>query len=212
MKNNIDYSLYVITDREIMSCESVEESVEQAVLGGAGIIQLREKNIASGEFFKTAERVKEICSRLGAALIINDRLDIALAAGADGVHLGQKDIPVEAARKIVGGKMIIGASTANVEEAIAAERAGADYIGVGAMFPTATKKDTRSVSPELLREICRRVKIPAVAIGGINTERVKALKGTGVKGAAVVSAVVAQGDIKAAAERMKKEILKYIGE
>lgn len=212
MKKDIDYSLYVITDRNLMSCETVEESVRDAILGGAGVIQLREKNITSGEFYKTALSVNEICKKYGAVLIINDRLDIAMTVGADGVHLGQKDIPVDAARKIAGKDMIIGASTANVQEAVLAQKLGADYIGVGAMFETGTKKDTRAVTPELLAEICSSVNIPAVAVGGLNIDRVSILKGTSVKGAAVVSAVIAQKDIISAAENMKKEILKYIGD
>lgn len=212
MKNKVDYSLYVVTDRNLMSCESVEESVEKAILGGAGIIQLREKGLTSRQFYETALKVKEICKRLGAVFVINDRMDIAMAVDADGVHLGQKDLPVDVARKILGKDKLIGASTATVEEAKEAERLGADYIGVGAMFSTGTKKDTRSVTPELLKEICSAVNIPAVAIGGLNLERVKVLKGTGVRGAAVVSAVVAKEDIKKAAEDMKREILKNIGE
>ena len=212
MKNKVDYSLYVVTDRNLMSCESVEESVEKAILGGAGIIQLREKDLTSRQFYETALKVKEICKRLGAVFVINDRMDIAMAVDADGVHLGQKDLPVDVARKILGKDKLIGASTATVEEAKEAERLGADYIGVGAMFSTGTKKDTRSVTPELLKEICSAVNIPAVAIGGLNLERVKVLKGTGVRGAAVVSAVVAKEDIKKAAEDMKREILKNIGE
>lgn len=212
MKNKVDYSLYVVTDRNLISCESVEESVEKAILGGAGIIQLREKDLTSRQFYETALKVKEICKRLGAVFVINDRMDIAMAVDADGVHLGQKDLPVDVARKILGKDKLIGASTATVEEAKEAERLGADYIGVGAMFSTGTKKDTRSVTPELLKEICSAVNIPAVAIGGLNLERVKVLKGTGVRGAAVVSAVVAKEDIKKAAENMKREILKNIGE
>lgn len=211
-KKKIDYSLYVVTDRSLMKSKSVEESVEKAILGGAGVIQLREKDITSRQFYETALKVKVVCDRLEAVFLINDRLDIAMAVDADGVHLGQKDLPVDVARKILGSGKIIGASTATVEEAKEAERLGADYIGVGAMFSTETKKDTRSVSPELLKEICSSINIPAVAIGGLKLEKIKALKDTGVSGAAVVSAVVAQEDIKKAAEAMKKEILKYIGE
>lgn len=212
MKKKIDYSLYVVTDRSLMKSKSVEECVEKAILGGAGVIQLREKDITSRQFYETALKVKAICDRLGAVFVINDRLDIAMAVDADGVHLGQKDLPVDVARKILGSDKIIGASTATIEEAKEAERLGADYIGVGAMFSTETKKDTRSVSSELLKEICSSISIPAVAIGGLKLEKIKALKDTGVSGAAVVSAVVAQEDIKKSAEAMKKEILKYIGE
>lgn len=197
-----DYSLYVITDRKLMTSETVEKSVELAVSGGAGIIQLREKNMESGEFYRTALKIKEILKGTEVPLIINDRLDVALAANADGVHIGQKDIPLPVVRKILGKDKIIGVSAATVSEAIQAEKDGADYLGTGAVFITNTKNNTRSVSYDLLKEITSSVNIPVVAIGGINKDNAIKLKGSGISGIAVISAVIAQADINKAAKNM----------
>ncbi len=202
-KKKIDYTLYLVTDREIMSCATVEESVERAIAGGASIVQLREKSCGSREFYELARRVKKITSARGVPLIINDRLDICLAADADGVHLGQKDIPCSVARKILGADKIIGVSAALPEEARQAELDGADYLGVGAVFTTSTKSDTRPVTPDIIRQIRASVSIPFVAIGGINSGNISRLYGLGINGAAVVSAVVAQNDIEAAAREIR---------
>ena len=202
-KKKIDYTLYLVTDRELMSCHTVEESVERAIAGGTSVVQLREKCCGSREFYELARRVKKITSDYGVPLIINDRLDICLAADADGVHLGQKDIPCSTARKILGADKIIGVSAALPEEARQAELDGADYLGVGAVFATSTKSDTRPVTPETIRQIRAAVTIPFVAIGGINLENISQLYGLGINGAAVVSAVVAHGDIEAAARKMR---------
>ncbi len=202
-KKKINYTLYLVTDREIMSCATVEESVERAIAGGASIVQLREKSCGSREFYELARRVKKITSARGVPLIINDRLDICLAADADGVHLGQKDIPCSVARKILGADKLIGVSAALPEEAIQAELDGADYLGVGAVFTTSTKSDTRPVTPDIIRRIRASVNIPFVAIGGINSWNISRLYGLGINGAAVVSAVVAQNDIEAAAREMR---------
>lgn len=200
---NIDYTLYLVTDRELMSCPTVEECVERAIAGGASVVQLREKSCTSREFYELAVRVKKITAALNVPLIINDRIDICLAADADGVHLGQKDIPCAAARKILGRDKIIGVSAALPEEARRAELDGADYLGVGAVFSTSTKSDTRPVTPEIIRQIRAAVDIPFVAIGGINKNNIPQLYGLGINGAAVVSAVAAQQDIEAAAREMR---------
>lgn len=202
-KKKIDYTLYLVTDRELMSCSTVEESVERAIAGGASVVQLREKSCGSREFYEMALRVKKITSAYHVPLIINDRLDICLAADADGVHLGQKDIPCTIARKILGADKIIGVSAALPEEARQAELDGADYLGVGAVFATSTKSDTRPVTPEIIRQIRAAVSIPFVTIGGINLDNISQLYGLGINGAAVVSAVVAQPDIEAAAREMR---------
>ena len=202
-KKKIDYTLYLVTDREIMSCATVEESVERAIAGGASIVQLREKSCGSREFYELARRVKKITSARGVPLIINDRLDICLAADADGVHVGQVDIPGSVARKILGADKIIGVSAALPEEARQAELDGADYLGVGAVFTTSTKSDTRPVTPDIIRQIRASVSIPFVAIGGINSGNISRLYGLGINGAAVVSAVVAQNDIEAAAREIR---------
>jgi len=201
MKRKIDYSLYLVTDRELMAASSIEECVERAVRGGCTIVQLREKTASSREFYETALRVRKITADLGVPLIINDRADIALAVNADGVHVGQDDLPLDAARRIMGEDAIIGASVNNLTEALAAM--GADYLGVGAMFATSTKTDADLASMDELRRIRAAVKIPIVAIGGINKNTVPLFAGTGIDGIAVVSAVVSQKDPGGAARELK---------
>lgn len=203
-KSRVNYALYLVTDRRLMSSETVEESVELAIEGGASVVQLREKDCTSREFYELALRVKKITAPRNVPLIINDRIDICLAANADGVHLGQKDLPCSEARKILGGDKIIGVSAALPEEARQAQADGADYLGVGAVFATGTKSDTRPVTPEIIREIRAAVTIPFVVIGGVNAENIGRLYGLGINGAAVVSAVVAQSDVTAAARTMRK--------
>ena len=203
-KSKIDYTLYLVTDRRLMSSKTIEDSVESAIEGGASVVQLREKDCTSREFYELAVRVKKITAPRKVPLIINDRIDICLAADADGVHLGQKDLPCAEARRILGSGKIIGVSAALPEEALRAQTDGADYLGVGAVFATGTKSDTRPVTPEIIREIRSAVTIPFVVIGGVNAENIKQLYGLGINGAAVVSAVVSQSDIAAAARTMRK--------
>ena len=208
MKHGIDYSLYLCTDRRLMTSPTIEASVESALRGGTTVIQLREKDCSSREFYELGLRVKKITDAYHAPLIINDRVDIALAVGAAGVHVGQGDLPCKVVREIVGPDMIVGVSAATLDEAVQAEQDGADYLGVGAMYATATKTDTRPVSMEELLKIRAAVKIPIVVIGGINKQTLGNFKGTGVDGLAVVSAIVAQPDPEAAARellRMWKE-------
>ena len=200
---SIDYTLYVCTDRDLMSSGTIEESVEKAIRGGAGVIQLREKNAPGRLFYEIAESVHSITERYGIPLIINDRVDIALAIGAEGVHVGQEDIPASAVRRIIGPDMILGVSASSVEEAVQAEHDGADYLGVGAMNPTATKRDADSVSIETLKAIRSAVSIPIVIIGGININTIEHYKGLGVDGLAVVSAVVSAPDPEKSAMELK---------
>lgn len=202
-KKDVDYTLYLVTDRRLMSSDTVEESVRLAVEGGASVVQLREKDCTSREFYELAVRVKKITAPRKVPLIINDRVDICLAADADGVHLGQKDIPCAKARKILGRDKIIGVSAALPDEARKAQADGADYLGVGAVFATGTKSDTRPVTPEIIREIRAAVTIPFVVIGGVNAENIGQLYGLGINGAAVVSAVVSQSDVTSAARAMR---------
>lgn len=202
-KSRADYTLYLVTDRRLMSSGTIEEAVTLAIEGGASVVQLREKDCSSREFYELALRVKEITAPRNVPLIINDRIDICLAANADGVHLGQKDLPCREARKILGSDKIIGVSAALPEEARQAQTDGADYLGVGAVFATGTKSDTRPVTPEIIREIRAAVTIPFVVIGGVNAENITQLYGLGINGAAVVSAVIAQNDIAAAAQAMR---------
>lgn len=203
-KQEIDYTLYLCTDRELMSTETIEEAVEQAVKGGCTVVQLREKDCSSLEFYETALRVKKITEQYHVPLIINDRVDIALAVNAEGVHVGQDDLPAASVRSILGEDKIIGVSAGNVEEAVKAWEDGADYLGVGAMHATSTKTDADVTTVEELKKICDTVHIPVVAIGGVNKNTLPELKGTGVDGIAVVSAVIAAQDIEKAARDLSE--------
>ena len=198
-----DYSLYIVTDRMRMSTKTLGEAVEQAIIGGCTLVQLREKDISSLDFYMLAVEMKKITDRYSIPLIINDRIDIAMAVGAAGVHIGQQDIPADIARKVIGKDMLLGVSAASVAEAIDAMKAGADYLGVGAMFPTGTKPDAGFVSMEELGRIRKAVDIPIVVIGGISRENAMLFRPMGVDGLAVVSAVIAQPDIKASAADLK---------
>ena len=198
-----DYSLYLVTDRMLMRTKTLGEAVEQAVIGGCTMVQLREKEILSLDFYVLASEMKKITDRYGIPLIINDRIDIAMAVGAAGVHIGQKDIPADIARKLISKDMLLGVSTASVAEAVNAAKAGADYLGVGAMFPTGTKPDAGFVSMEELGRIRKAVDIPIVVIGGISKENAMLFQPMGIDGLAVVSAVIAQPDIKKSAADLK---------
>ncbi|HEX3037377.1 MAG TPA: thiamine phosphate synthase [Oscillospiraceae bacterium] len=202
MKRKVDYSLYLCTDRDLMTTATVEEAVEQAILGGCTLIQLREKNCSSREFYETACKVKQVTDRYHVPLIINDRVDIALAVNADGVHVGQSDLPCKVLRKILGDDKIIGVSAGNLEAAVQAEQDGADYLGVGAMFATGTKTDAKVISMDNLLEIRKAVQIPIVVIGGINLKTAPAFSNIGIDGLAVVSAVIAQPNITEAARKL----------
>ena len=199
---NTDYTIYPVTDREALKGCSLEDAVIHTILGGAKIIQLREKNMTSREFLESAVSIKKITEEHGVKLIINDRVDIALAVNADGVHLGQSDMPAEIARRILGKDKIIGVTAPTVEMALQAEKDGADYIGVGAMFKTSTKANTVCNTKDNLIKIVQSVNIPVVAIGGINLENAPALADTGISGFAVVSAIFGSDDIKGATEKL----------
>lgn len=199
-----DYTLYLVTDRALMSTATLTEAVEQAILGGCTMVQLREKELSSLEFYRQAMEIKQITDQYHVPLIINDRIDIAMAVKADGVHIGQSDIPAAVARKLIGADMLLGVSAASVKEALQAEKDGADYLGVGAMFPTGTKTDADLVSMEELQIIRQAVKLPIVAIGGINKENASLFHSTGIDGLAIVSAIIAQPDIRKAAAEIKE--------
>lgn len=200
---NFDYTLYLVTARQLMSCDSLTEAVEQAILGGCTMIQLREKELSSLEFYNQAVAVKQVTDKYHIPLIINDRIDIAMAVQATGVHIGQHDLPAAAVRKVIGENMLLGVSASSIAEAIQAQQDGADYLGVGAMFPTGTKTDADSVSMEELQKIRAAVSLPIVVIGGINKGNAGRFKPMGIDGLAVVSAIIAQSDIKAAAAELK---------
>lgn len=203
MKFKIDYSIYLVTDRDLMSTKTLEDAVEQSIIGGCTLVQLREKDCSSFDFYSTAVKVKEITDKYNVPLLINDRLDIALAVDAAGVHVGQSDLPVSVVRKIIGENKIIGVSTGCLEQALKAEKDGADYLGVGAMYATGTKKDANPTSMEELKKIRESVSVPIVVIGGINKERIKDFKGMGIDGLAIVSAIIAQKDIIEATKELK---------
>ena len=206
-KQNIDYSLYLVTDRELARGRSTVEVVKAAVSGGVTCIQLREKDCSTLEFIEQARAIKNFLEEREVPLIINDRLDVALAVGADGVHLGQSDMPLEMARKIAGSSMLIGISAESVQDAVEAENGGADYLGVSPIYATPTKTDT---APPLgiqgLREIKNRVKIPLVGIGGLNNSNAAEVIRNGADGVAVVSAIVAAEDPETAAMNLKQMI------
>ncbi|OOM11771.1 thiamine phosphate synthase [Clostridium saccharobutylicum] len=203
MKPKIDYSIYLVTDRDLMSTETLEEAVEQAIIGGCTLVQLREKECSSFDFYNTAIKVKQITDKYKVPLIINDRVDIALAVDAAGVHVGQSDLPVRIVRKIIGEDKIIGVSTGTLEQAIKGQKDGADYLGVGAMYATGTKKDANPTSMEELKKIRESVSLPIVVIGGINKGRVKDFEGVKIDGLAIVSAIIAQKDIIKATTELK---------
>ncbi|MGN1481330.1 thiamine phosphate synthase [Porcipelethomonas sp.] len=205
--------LYAVTDRSwLKPGETLEDAVEQAINGGATMIQLREKNSSRKEKLELASELKSVCLRYRVPLIINDSVSLALECGADGVHLGQDDGDIKKAREILGEGKIIGATAHNVKEAVAACEAGADYLGCGAVFGSSTKDNTVPLSLNELKTICAAVNIPVAAIGGINDGNILKLKGTGISGAAVISAVFARNDIFSAAENLRKLITQVTGE
>lgn len=197
--------LYAVTDRAWVGRQSLLEQVEDALRGGATCVQLREKELPEEEFLREAVEMAELCRRYHVPFLINDNVEIALRCGADGVHVGQDDMACEKARAMLGAGRIIGVSAHNVEQALAAERAGADYLGSGAAFATSTKDVSgQYVTPEGFAEITGAVKIPVVAIGGITKDNISELYGRGLAGVAVVSALFAQPDVEAAAREMRE--------
>ncbi len=199
-----DLLLYAVTNRRWTDRQTLPEQIEAALQGGATMVQLREKDLPEDDFLAEAVRVRDLCRRYGVPLIINDSVTVALNSGADGVHVGMEDMPPEEIRRLVPAGFIIGVTAKTVEQARAAQTAGADYLGVGAVFPSSTKKNALGITTRELREICESVAIPAVAIGGVGPENVLRLKGCGMAGIAVVSAVFGAPDIRAAAEELKK--------
>lgn len=201
-----DMLLYAVTDRAWLNGATLESQVEQALKGGATFVQLREKELDEETFLEEAKKIKKLCGKYHVPFVINDNVDIALAVDADGVHVGQSDMEAGKVREKLGPDKIIGVSCKTVEQALLAKKHGADYLGVGAMYPTGTKKDATAVTPAALSEICHAVDIPVVAIGGINKDRLEPLKGTGVDGVAVVSAIFVAEDIEKAAKELKEAV------
>lgn len=198
-----DLMLYAVTDRSWLKGSTLYSQVEEALKGGATFIQLREKNLNKSEFLKEAQRIRVCCDIYQVPFVINDDVEIAIKSNADGVHLGQKDRPVQEVRAILGEDKIIGVSARTIEQAKAAERDRANYIGVGAVFETKSKLDTEHVNYEMLKAICDAVSIPVIAIGGISQDNIHRLAGSGIAGVAVISAIFAQENIKLATHQLK---------
>lgn len=200
---NKDLLLYAVTDRKwLKGSATLADECEKAIDGGVTMIQLREKELDHDDFIAQAKPLKELCKRRGIPFIINDNVQVAIEVGADGIHVGQEDMQAGEVRKLAGKDMILGVSAQTVDEALAAEKSGADYLGVGAVFPTSSKDDAREVDMKTLKEICNAVSIPVVAIGGITADNIRELEGSGIAGISVISAVFASRDIKAACEKL----------
>jgi thiamine-phosphate pyrophosphorylase len=200
----LNCSVYLVTDRAILGGRSLFDAVRRAIQGGVTLVQLREKNISSREFFELAVNLKKVVNSFNVPLIINDRLDIALAADADGLHIGQEDLPIESARRLLNGK-ILGYSVENVKQSVYGEQNGADYLGAGTVFATSSKEDAcEPIGLDTLKEIKQAVSIPVVGIGGINESNIGAVKKTGIDGISVISAILGKKDIKNAAKKLSQ--------
>lgn len=195
--------LYAVTDRTWVGRQTLLEQIESALKGGATLVQLREKDLPRLDYIREAAQATALCHRYGVPLIVNDSLEVALKSGADGVHVGIEDQPVAEIRRQAGKGFLIGATAKTVEQARAAQAAGADYLGVGAVFPSPTKKNAIRITTGQLREICSSVSIPCVAIGGISRENLPTLAGGGMDGFALVSAIFSQPDIEAACRELR---------
>lgn len=195
--------LYAVTDRAWLGGRTLEDQVEDALRGGATFVQLREKDLSPAAFAEQAARIKAVTDRWGVPFVINDSVEVALACGADGVHVGQSDRAAADARAMLGEGKILGVSVQTVEQALRAQRDGADYLGVGAVFPTGSKADADAVSYQALRDICAAVSIPVVAIGGIHEGNILRLAGSGIAGVAVISALFSRPDIADAAQALR---------
>lgn len=213
MMKNINYQLYLVTDQTCLRNQTLEQAVEQAILGGVTLVQLREKNLNGQDFYQQALNIKAICQRYHVPLLINDRVDIALAVDADGVHIGQSDLPANIVRQLIGNDKIMGVSARTVEQASQAVKHGADYLGVGAIFSTSTKHDAKAIDWDELVKIRQNIDIPLVLIGGINATTLPVLQRKlleyqmDIEGFAMVSAILGQNDVKIASQMLKNQIV-----
>lgn len=194
--------LYAVTDRSWLNGQTLSEQVEQALRGGVTFLQLREKDLAEEKFKSEALQIKKLCQCYAVPFVLNDNVKLAIETDADGVHVGQTDMNPSTVRKMIGQDKILGVTAESIEDALSAESAGADYLGVGSVFPTSTKLDADLISIETLKEICSAVKIPVVAIGGITKDNLRQLKNSGIAGIAVVSAIFAQANIEQASREL----------
>lgn len=208
MKNKFQFanSLYLVTE-ESVPLDTLLNIIRKSVAGGVDVVQLREKSSSGKIFYEKALAIKQLLHNTGVPLIINDRVDVALAIGADGVHVGQSDLPLQAVKKIIPKSMIVGISVANLDEALEAERNGADYIGVGALFSTSSKHDAKILPEGMLEKICKHVSIPVIAIGGLTAERIKTLSTSKISGTAVVSAIMKAENPEQAAKELKSILM-----
>lgn len=204
--------LYAVTDRHWLGEETLYDQVKKALDGGATFVQLREKKLDREDFLEEALEIQKLCREYGVPFVINDEVSIAKDIDADGVHVGQSDMEAMDVRKVLGPDKILGVSAQTVEQAITAQKHGADYLGVGAVFATGSKDDADDVSHETLKAICEAVSIPVIAIGGITKENVSELAGSGICGVAVISAIFGQNDIKKATEELKVSVEKMLGQ
>ena len=202
--------LYAVTDRTWLNDDTLYEQVEKAIKGGVTFVQLREKKLDEESFLDEALEIQKLCRKYNVPFVINDNVEIARKINADGVHVGQCDMKAGDVRAILGEDKILGVSAQTVEQALLAEKQGADYLGVGAVFPTGSKADAEDVSYETLKSICEAVNIPVVAIGGISTGNVLKLKGSGISGIAVISAIFAAGDIEYATKNLKQRTAEVV--
>ncbi len=202
--------LYAVTDRHWLGDETLYDQVKKALDGGATFVQLREKKLDREDFLAEALEIQKLCKKYGVPFVINDEVSIAKDIDADGVHVGQSDMEAMDVRKVLGPDKILGVSAQTVEQAIIAEKHGADYLGVGAVFATGSKDDADDVSHETLKAICEAVSIPVIAIGGITKDNVSELAGSGICGVAVISAIFGQNDIKKATEELKASVEKML--
>ena len=207
-----DMLLYAVTDRAWLNGETLESQVEKALKGGATFVQLREKELDEELFLEEAKKIKKLCAEYHVPFVINDNVDIALKIDADGVHVGQSDMEAGKVREKLGPDKIIGVSARTVSQALLAQQHGADYLGVGAVFHTNSKADAAEVDFETLKEICKAVDIPVIAIGGISEENMGQLAGSGICGVAVISAIFAKPDVKKAARELKKAVEEMVAE
>lgn len=204
MENSNAYLLYLVSDSRFERSKSMYVQIEEAIKNGVSMLQFRDKNLNDDDFLSMAIKLRELTRKYNIPFIINDKVEIAIKCSADGVHIGRSDMSIKEAREKLGDKFIIGSSVASVDEALKAQELGANYVGVGAVFATTTKSDTRSVTPDTLKEICHAINIPALAIGGVNESNMKKLSGTGVSGIAVVSAILAKSDIADATKQLRR--------
>ena len=210
--NEKDLLLYAVTDRTWLGEKTLHQVVKESLDGGVTFVQLREKELDHDSFLEEAKDLKILCAQYGVPFVINDNVKIAVEMDADGVHVGQSDMEAGDVRALIGPDKILGVSAQTVEQAVLAEKRGADYLGVGAVFPTGSKDDADDVSHEMLKAICEAVSIPVIAIGGITLENTKELAGSGICGIAVISAIYAKENVELAAADLKKETAKMVSE